>query len=316
MKDAIICYHSFYRNNSNEDRGFVSNRTSLDISIFASQVEWLNKHYQVVKLEELIYTKGDHANPPRVAITFDDGYYNNLSLAFPLLKEKNIPFTWFVATKFIDEPTYLPWWDLINYTCEKVQGFIDLGDIGLFDLSQDEGKLEFRTKLQKRLISSQLHTRMEIETRMTESLTSKNLKPKNAFCTKDEIAVSIKEYGDTMDIQAHTHSHINLGVEKEAIIREELNTNINYLKNLGASNITGIAYPYGQEDKYTEANIDLFKNDLKWGVTTKEDYYVPGHVWEIPRITITPKTTLLRMQFMLKYLKLFQTAVSIKNRLV
>lgn len=43
-----------------------------------------------------------------VSITFDDGYSDNYTLAYPLLKRLNVPFTVYVATGFIDNR--LPMW--------------------------------------------------------------------------------------------------------------------------------------------------------------------------------------------------------------
>jgi peptidoglycan/xylan/chitin deacetylase (PgdA/CDA1 family) len=43
-----------------------------------------------------------------VCITFDDGYRDNYTLAYPMLKRLNVPFTVYVATGFIDNR--LPMW--------------------------------------------------------------------------------------------------------------------------------------------------------------------------------------------------------------
>lgn len=44
-----------------------------------------------------------------VCITFDDGYRDNYTLAYPLLKRLNVPFTVYVATGFIDNQLSM-WW--------------------------------------------------------------------------------------------------------------------------------------------------------------------------------------------------------------
>lgn len=43
-----------------------------------------------------------------VSITFDDGYQDNYTLAYPMLKRLNVPFTVYVTTGFIDNQ--LPMW--------------------------------------------------------------------------------------------------------------------------------------------------------------------------------------------------------------
>jgi len=53
-------------------------------------------------------------------VTFDDGYRDNYTDAFPLLKDAGVAATFFITTGFLDRPR-LPWWDEIAWmvrTCE------------------------------------------------------------------------------------------------------------------------------------------------------------------------------------------------------
>jgi peptidoglycan/xylan/chitin deacetylase (PgdA/CDA1 family) len=84
--------------------------------------------------------------PPNVfAITFDDGYENNFSNAWPILRELNLPATIFVATKYLDSDRPFPfddwqatgssrvpasaWRPLSTRQCEELLdgGLVDLG---------------------------------------------------------------------------------------------------------------------------------------------------------------------------------------------
>lgn len=76
---------------------------------FERQVAFLAKNFDVIGLDDL-----EHAlSQPRgqfVMLTFDDGYRDNFSAAFPILKSHGVSATFFIATGFIDRP-HAPAWD-------------------------------------------------------------------------------------------------------------------------------------------------------------------------------------------------------------
>ncbi len=85
---GILTYHSI------DDSGSV---ISIDPATFRSHVKWLaSGEVQVASLERLHTLPADrHA----VAITFDDGFQNFADVAWPLLKQHQMPVTVFVVTQ-------------------------------------------------------------------------------------------------------------------------------------------------------------------------------------------------------------------------
>lgn len=77
----------------------------IDISQtrFEQQLEWLARSGKVVSLEATL----NHARKDAIAITFDDGYRDNLTVALPLLEKFNLPMTLFVVAGFVDSDRYL-----------------------------------------------------------------------------------------------------------------------------------------------------------------------------------------------------------------
>lgn len=71
--------------------------------LFARMLKWLRSQYQALPLAEAL-ARLDAGTLPRAAaaITFDDGYRDNLEVAAPLLREAGLPATFFVATGFLD----------------------------------------------------------------------------------------------------------------------------------------------------------------------------------------------------------------------
>jgi peptidoglycan/xylan/chitin deacetylase (PgdA/CDA1 family) len=109
---------------------------------FAKQMDYVQRHYNVITCEHLAsFLRGEVTLPPRAAIiTFDDGYYDNLSNAFPVLKERNLPAVIFLATDFIgsDSPFY---WDFAAYCFyHSARDHADLPVTGARSWSSEEAR--------------------------------------------------------------------------------------------------------------------------------------------------------------------------------
>ena len=78
---------------------------------FDAYVRFFARFYEVVSLNELLRrleTGADLASV--VAITFDDGYWGNATIAAPILQRHNVLASFFVTTNFIGSEQ-VPWWD-------------------------------------------------------------------------------------------------------------------------------------------------------------------------------------------------------------
>ncbi|MFM9961592.1 MAG: polysaccharide deacetylase family protein [Planctomycetaceae bacterium] len=80
---------------------------------FDRQVAFLKRNFDVIGLNDL-----EHAlTQPRgqfMMLTFDDGYRDNFSQAYPILKSHGVSATFFIATGFIDRPR-VPVWDELTW---------------------------------------------------------------------------------------------------------------------------------------------------------------------------------------------------------
>jgi peptidoglycan/xylan/chitin deacetylase (PgdA/CDA1 family) len=71
---------------------------------FEAQMRYLLRHYRVVPLEDIAtrVSLGQPLDDSMCAVTFDDGWRDNYTHAFPVLRALNVPATIFLATHFID----------------------------------------------------------------------------------------------------------------------------------------------------------------------------------------------------------------------
>jgi peptidoglycan/xylan/chitin deacetylase (PgdA/CDA1 family) len=78
------------------------NAWTMPTATFAKQIRWLKKWFEVVDLAEAQRRIASGRNArPTVAITFDDGYAENMDFAVPLLLKEKVPFTYFVSTNHV-----------------------------------------------------------------------------------------------------------------------------------------------------------------------------------------------------------------------
>lgn len=92
-----------------DDHGYRS-KLSVSPESFARQMEFLKTHrYRVLSLSDYVHLLRDKKRPPRksVIITFDDGYDDNFSKAYPVLRKMDFPATVFVQTGEVGAPGYL-----------------------------------------------------------------------------------------------------------------------------------------------------------------------------------------------------------------
>lgn len=102
----ILMYH--YIRNTNEPENTIGYKLSISPEKFDEQLKWLkNNGYKTINFDYLIKPYKLDFKP--VIITFDDGYRDAYTEAFPILKKYNFTATFFIITNLIDYPYYMTW---------------------------------------------------------------------------------------------------------------------------------------------------------------------------------------------------------------
>lgn len=108
----VLCYHRV-----NDDGHSLFGGTP--VALFRRQMETLRRHFTVSPLAELAELARAGTLPPNaVAITFDDGYRDNFTHAFPILVELGLPATIFLVTDAVDG-NRLIWHDRVFDALER-----------------------------------------------------------------------------------------------------------------------------------------------------------------------------------------------------
>jgi peptidoglycan/xylan/chitin deacetylase (PgdA/CDA1 family) len=88
--------------------------------VFAEQLEYLTRRYNVVPLSRLAESISHREQAPArlAAITIDDGYRDAYEIAYPLLRRFGAPATLFVAADFIDRRAWI-WTDKARFLTRR-----------------------------------------------------------------------------------------------------------------------------------------------------------------------------------------------------
>ena len=109
----ILMYHHVKDWTDGDDD--IEKGLSVPIDDFEGQMKALaDAGYKNVGLDKLFYSPQDK----KVALTFDDGYDDNIANAAPILKKYGLTATLFVTTDFVGTPRYMSWDDLKKLTSE------------------------------------------------------------------------------------------------------------------------------------------------------------------------------------------------------
>ncbi|MBK6983995.1 MAG: polysaccharide deacetylase family protein [Bacteroidetes bacterium] len=84
----------------------------MPVTQFEALITYLKRNFDIVSVQD-IFTD-TKAKKKRIALTFDDGYLNNYSIAWPILKKYNLPATFYITTESFEITNYCLWPEIFD----------------------------------------------------------------------------------------------------------------------------------------------------------------------------------------------------------
>ncbi len=285
----VLCFHSV-KAPDDSTRGYIARRSRMGLESFDMLVRWLKSWASIVSLQDLM---DDTGTGWRVALTFDDGYLDNLRSALPLLESYKAPMTWFVCTRFVLQPNVLPWWDLIDYAETHVRAHLTFSYANEsfdYDLKKPGERNRLRREQRSHFYKTGVRERgrhQKILATAVRDATGRHL-PVNGFARPDEVAQATDSPWIT--IGAHTHTHQNLGACSADIVSRELVQGRTLLEEWTGQAIRWFAYPFGDPSAWTPQTTRLVEEHGFEGAFTLEPDHVgrAPHPQAVPRIAVDP----------------------------
>ncbi len=251
----ILAYHKI----SDDLPNYLGLNTT--IAGFEKQIRYLKQHYNVISLSDAVdlIQSGEKLSEDVVVITFDDGYKDNYTNAFPIIKKYNIPVTIFLAAGLIGSKRNLWFGNITEMLTGTTKNSIDLEIFGLGKYPIDRLKqkekaiitiIKYAKKLRKEEIQSLIKCISEkLEINYSES---------EQMLSWDEI-IEMKKNGVSFGTHTMTHTiltNISLKeseyeiVESKRLIEERLKAKVSFL-----------SYPNGSAADFNKEIIKILKDN-------------------------------------------------------
>lgn len=257
----------------------------VDRHQFKFHCEIFKKYYHVLELDDAIHRLNHHQLPKRaLCITFDDGYYDNVKVALPLLKQYKFKASFFIATGYLDGKGM--WNDaIIEWIKHTTHPVIDLSpwELGHYPLNSQTQKNKAIEAIIKKLKYRQGARRHSIVQDILKKV--KHPWPDQLMMTPKDI-VQLRKNG--MTIGAHTVTHpILTRIDAQQAYREIAQSQKD-LQRILKEPCQYFAYPNGQpRQDYASFHIQVlkelgFKGALStwWGAATAQT-----DPFQLPRFT-------------------------------
>lgn len=242
----IFNYHRILPDDPSFEPPFERDLYHTTASTFAAQVEWLQRHTELLSEERLldILVRGQpyRGDRPASMITFDDGYADNYHVAFPVLRDLGAPAMLFVITHHVEEGL-LGWWDVIWHLIRRSP----LPEICL------DGR-RFSLPGQARQATDHFQERMKLEPWQDNA----DLLDRLGEACQCELPSAAAQRAEVltweqcremdaggMAIRSHTHTHRVLATLTREQQRQELGVSREVLEHRLARPVRSVAYPVG-----------------------------------------------------------------------
>lgn len=170
---------------------------TVDRDQLHQQMVYVKEHYDVIRLSDLTrHIETGEPLPQRAAlVTFDDGYENNYTLAYPIFKALGLPFAIFPVADFVGKKVLYDGQEKSFMSTAQLKEMSDLAEFGyhgfkhdnLMQIEEQEWEREVRDCVEK-------FKSMEIEVQGAWAYTYGSF-PKRDKIKLKEFAETCKKYG-------------------------------------------------------------------------------------------------------------------------
>ncbi|MGM0588334.1 MAG: polysaccharide deacetylase family protein [Bacteroidota bacterium] len=270
--NACFMFHSIGLSEHEGPLGEVS----LSEQDFVRAIDYISNNYEVISVAEYSKTFTSFGRTKVASITFDDGYTDNLSIAYPILKQRQLPFTVFITADHITRQSIPFEFTLYEYLKENKIFTINT-DSGIKNINHSSLNVAY-ADIREEFFKSNTFFRDNLG--LYKSLQTLESKYHQYFL--DESQLKKLSSDELVSIGYHGNTHKPLTQNSDVLIIDLFDKGVNLLESIVGDTIDSISYPYGMyNNKVLRA---AHKFGFKYGLSTNRSKNY--NRFTIPRIDV------------------------------
>ncbi|MGB0952345.1 MAG: polysaccharide deacetylase family protein [Planctomycetota bacterium] len=251
---TILCYHRVLP--EAEKQKYFCPDLVVTPEAFRVHCAALAKHYRVLPFTEAYLALEEEeaageADKPLLAITFDDGYVDNLEVAAPILKEFDLPATFFIVSG-LSGTSDPPWYDVAARCVQQLMARGEGSD--LLGIAAEPAAGVAPVDLVEAAKQLEPEMRHAVIERLRERLgEAPDFAPQDLVMDSQQLR-ALRDAGH--EIGSHSVSHeILTQLSKEACTAEVHDSGRQLAESVGRL-MTSFCYPNGDHDAFTVAQVE------------------------------------------------------------
>jgi len=260
---VIFLFHGVISYNKSLVRNYT--KKHLETLEFEQIISCLKSKGNPISMDDIILANQENRSlpPNSYAITFDDGFKNNLDFASPILRKYETPATFYVTSSFIQNNDN-SWTDLIEYAVDLVEEVTFKHDLLSTDskVSSVAEKIRFLDRIRALVKKTPSVDPYDFAKDLWEQNSVIEFSPDPELDQKmssDELHELDSD--PLFTVGGHSHTHRVMSFLSKEDLRIEVNKSIAFLSECLNREIIHYSYPEGLAHCYNDEVINCLKNN-------------------------------------------------------
>jgi len=262
---TILLYHGV----TDYQSSGIENNSGKHISKqeFEREMRYIKSNCNVLSMNEVVSLFQTQKTLPRnsVAVTFDDGFENNYTIAAPILEEVGVPATFYITSGIIGTDKMF-WVDQLEFcidlTTKKELDVCLGGKKHVFELQNDKAKIFALNTIK----SYCKNVHKSVKDKVLESVIlgtnlgpNPKISPNYRVLTWDQVRKMSKN--PLFSIGGHNITHDTLSRLSFSEMSSQIQGSLEAIKEKINTDVVHYSYPEGQAEHFNSDTIDILKNN-------------------------------------------------------